>query len=170
MLLPPESTWPALDAIRERHDPQIVRWMPHVRLLFPFVAPERFSEVLETVQGLCGQVAPFQAVLATVRHAPLPSGKGALLVPLEPAEHIEALRRRLQEAFSEVAPRRASEAERLPPHVAVGQTRTPRIAENVAEELAASWEPVTVTFGAIHLVGRDGGEPMRVLHEIPLGG
>jgi len=167
VLLPPESSWPALDEIREKHDPQIVRWMPHVRLVFPFVAPEEFDAALEVLRAVCARVAPFQAVLSTVRDAPLSSGKGALLVPVEPAEPVLELQSRLREAFPQVAPKRASD---LPPHVPVGQTRTSLIAERVAEELAVAWEPIRVTFGAVHLVGRVGGEPMHAVHEVPLGG
>lgn len=166
-MLLPESTWPAIDAIREKHDPQIVRWAPHVRLMFPFLAPEDFDEALEGMRAVCAQVAPFEAILSTVRDVPLESGKGALLVTVDPVEPVLELQKLIRAAFPEVAPRVAVE---LPPHVPVGQTRTPLIAERVAGELAASWEPIPIAFGAVHLVGRLGGEPMQVLHEVPLGG
>ena len=44
VLIPPESLWESIQAIRRVYDLHIFRWMPHVTLLFPFIPAERFAQ------------------------------------------------------------------------------------------------------------------------------
>lgn len=167
VLLLPRSVWPALDAIREQHDAQIVRWMPHLPLLYPFVVPELFDSALPRVAEACRGIGPLTVRLATVSHTLLESGRGTLWVACEPEEPLVDLRGRLQEAFPELG--RKDQATGAP-HIPVGQCRTHLVARRIAKELAEGWSAVSVEIGALSLVGRERSGPFQVLHEIPLGG
>ena len=47
----------------------------------------------------------------------------------------------------------------------------PRHARPLAQELAASWQPVSFTVAAVQLISRAGyHEPFRIRWEVPLGG
>ena len=37
VLIPPESCWAPIQAIRKQHDRSFERWMPHINLLYGFV-------------------------------------------------------------------------------------------------------------------------------------
>src|SRR6202043_2332767 len=58
-VVPPQEVWGPIQAIREKHDRQFRRWMPHVNLLYPFYPPERVSEALPRLVEACMKIAPF---------------------------------------------------------------------------------------------------------------
>jgi hypothetical protein len=74
-VVPPQEAWAPIQAIREKHDRQLRRWMPHVNLLYPFYPPDRFDETLPRLVDACAQVAPFLVTLAEFRFFLHPSGK-----------------------------------------------------------------------------------------------
>lgn len=44
IITPPESVWPAIQQIRSQHDQKASTvWMPHIKLLFPFVDEDLFK-------------------------------------------------------------------------------------------------------------------------------
>jgi hypothetical protein len=55
-VVPPQEVWGPIQAIRERHDRQFRRWMPHVNLLYPFYPPERFEEALPRLIEACAKI------------------------------------------------------------------------------------------------------------------
>lgn len=169
VLLPPQSTWPALDAIREKHDAQIVRWMPNIPLLFPFKAPEELEECLAAVTEVCAGFGPLQVTLSDVRFSQLESGKGLLFVACEPAEEIARLQAALAARFPEVS-RKEAASEPYVPRIVVGQCRTHLVAQRLSLELRQEWQPIPVEIAAVTLVGREHTGPFRVLHEVALGG
>ena len=63
VLIPPETIWEPIQAIRSAHDPQFVRWMPHVTLLYPFVPETRLDEAAERLAPAAAAAEPFEATL-----------------------------------------------------------------------------------------------------------
>ena len=37
VIIPPECVWGPIQAIRQKHDSEVGRWMPHVTLTYPFL-------------------------------------------------------------------------------------------------------------------------------------
>ena len=35
VVIPPQDAWPAIQAIRTKHDAKVRRWMPHITLVCP---------------------------------------------------------------------------------------------------------------------------------------
>jgi hypothetical protein len=57
-VVPPQEVWGPIQAIRERHDRQFRRWMPHKNFLYPFYPAGRFGEALPPLVAACVKVAP----------------------------------------------------------------------------------------------------------------
>jgi hypothetical protein len=77
-VVPPREAWGPIQAIRERHDRQFRRWMPHVNLLYPFYPAGRFKEALPHLVAACAKIAPFPVTRAEFRffeHSRKPAGK-----------------------------------------------------------------------------------------------
>ncbi len=169
VLLPPRSTWEAIDVLREKHDAEIVRWMPHIRLLHPFKEPESFEYVLNDLRGVCQRFAPFELTLAGVRPVELSSGRGALWLTCEPAEPVVKLQAALAKLYPELPIPGPRDQQKYVPYVSVGKTRTHNQAHRIAAELDEQWEPVSCPVDSVILVGRDYTSPMQQVQQIPLG-
>lgn len=168
VLLPPQSIWEQIDAIREQHDAQIVRWMPHLRLLHPFKKPEEFEDILPAVREVARSLEPLSLTLTDVRYFTHPSGKGSLWLAPEPADAVIAVYQAFQKEFPEFSQEHRFE-KGFVPHIIVGQTRTHKQARRISMELSKDWKPLPISIGSAALVGRDYSGPMRVVHEIPFG-
>jgi 2'-5' RNA ligase len=63
-VLPPETTWAPLQAVREAHDKSHARWPPHINLVYPFVRPEALDDAVARVADAVAAVSPFGVLLA----------------------------------------------------------------------------------------------------------
>lgn len=170
VLIPPAEAWPPIQAIRQQHDRNVRRWMPHITLLYPFAPRAAFAEVTPLLQAACAAAEPFAVTLA--RFAAFTHGRrGATLylVP-EPAEPLAALQARLWHALPAYDDTRRH-ANGFTPHLSVGQAPGGAAAQALRESLAASWVPLTFTADAVQLIWR--GDPpedaFRVADSFRLG-
>jgi 2'-5' RNA ligase len=170
VLIPPAEAWPPVQAIRQRHDRNARRWMPHITLLYPFAPRPSFPQLLPALRAACTEIAPFAITLA--RFGLFGHGRrGATiyLVP-EPAAPLVALQRRLWESVPAYDDTRRH-ADGFTPHLSVGQARGTGEAQALREALESSWQALTFTAGAVQLIWR--GEPpddvFRAAHTLPLG-
>ena len=47
VVIPPESAWPPIQAIRAEHDRKVGRWMPHITLVYPFLPAGEFERAAD---------------------------------------------------------------------------------------------------------------------------
>jgi RNA 2',3'-cyclic 3'-phosphodiesterase len=170
VLIPPETLWPPIQAIRQRHDRNVRRWMPHITLLYPFAPRSSFADAAPLLGEACFSLAPFSVTLA--RFGSFTHGRrGAtlFLVP-EPIEPLVALQTQIWErmpAYDDT--RRHTHGFTL--HLSVGQARSGGEARTLLEALAADWEPIRFTASAVSLIW--GGEPpddtFRLAQTLPFG-
>ncbi len=170
VIIPPESVWPGIQAIRRRYDRQVDRWMPHATLLYPFRPPERFEEVTESLADRAGRVRRFELSLVefdTFRH-----GRGSFTLWLrpEPPEPIIALQASLLAAVPD-CDEQNRHAHGFRPHLSVGQCRSQRELGTLLEHLRQDFQPVRFVVESVAMIRRSGrpGDPFRVDRTIPLG-
>jgi 2'-5' RNA ligase len=77
-IIPPVEVWEPIQAIRQVHDRQFHRWMPHINLLYPFYPAEQFVEVVPRLATACARVSAFPVTLAEFRMFAHPSGRVTL--------------------------------------------------------------------------------------------
>lgn len=170
VLIPPEAVWSPIQAIRQRYDRNVRRWMPHITLLYPFAPRSTFDDVAPLLSATCSGLVPFSITLA--RFGNFTHGwRGATLffVP-EPTEPLVALQTRLWETLPTYDDTRRH-LNGFTPHLSVGQTRSAGEAQALLDVLAREWQPISFTAAAISLIWR--GEPpddvFRVANTITLG-
>lgn len=170
VVIPPRAVWPAIQAIRRRHDRKIRRWMPHVTLLYPFWPKSDFDEAARLIARACARLEPFEARLATFRY--FRHGKSSYTLWLAPepvATWVE-----LHTSLENMVPGGHDVSRRsldFTPHLSVGQFRRREGIEVFLEELQRNWKPLAFEVSEVCLIWR--GDPprdvFRVARRVPLG-
>ncbi len=167
-LIPPESLWSPIEAIRTEHDHN-QRWIPpHVTLLCPFVEQAAFEEILPVLAEACARVAPFVLRLerfSTFSH----SGERTVvwLVP-EPREPIAVL----HDALLAVAPmchEQASYPGGFTPHFTVGRVEGGAARDRFLHELRITWRPLQWQVDRVSLLYKPRRLPYGLAEELRLG-
>ncbi|MBM4072100.1 MAG: 2'-5' RNA ligase family protein [Planctomycetes bacterium] len=159
--IPPQEVWAPIQVIRQEHDRQFRRWMPHINLLYPFVSTEQFGEAAPRLTDVCARIAPFAIALSEFRMFRHPSGTATLWLAPEPAQALIALQAALQAAFPE-----CDDLSRFPagftPHLSVGQARTAHEAEQLLHHLQQSWQPICFDLDALAMIRRQQDGPFVI--------
>lgn len=170
VLIPPEAVWQPIQTIRQQHDRNVRRWMPHITLLYPFTPRAAFAGLVPELAATCANAPPFTITLAhfgVFTHGR--RGATVFLVP-EPAEPLLALQTRLWTALPAYDDTR-HHRNGFTPHLSIGQTRGAAEARALVEALSAQWQPLTFAASAVQLIWRN--EPpddtFRVAHSLRLG-
>ena len=166
--IPPQDVWAPIQAIRERYDRHLQRWMPHVTLLYPFRPRAMFDQAEPALRRACAALPSFAATLGELRFFPHGRDRFTIWLAPEPAESFVRLQRALQEQFPDCddASRHGSG---FVPHLSVGQaTGRDQLAERLTE-LRAGWRQLAFEVRAVALIWREGEEPFQVDRSVPLG-
>jgi 2'-5' RNA ligase len=171
VVIPPEPLWPPIQAIRERHDAQYRRWMPHVTLLYPFRPRERLREIRRALEPVCAGIAPFDLELARFDHFRQGPTRFVLWLAPEPARPLIRLQAALRRAFPD-----CDEVNRHPggyrPHLTVGQFVSRPKMRGLLARLEPEWKPLRFPVGEIALIAREDAPqaPFRVVERFALRG
>jgi endonuclease/exonuclease/phosphatase family metal-dependent hydrolase/2'-5' RNA ligase/uncharacterized protein (UPF0248 family) len=161
--IPPRELWPTINDLRERYDPQVGRWPPHVNVLFGFVPEHEFERAEPLLAEAAARVAPFTARLVGVDTF---GHRDSATVWLDPAaagsESWTALHTEFQKRF----PGCRGREDGYTPHLTLGRATDP---QRVALSCAAALPAMTATVGKLALLSRRGDEPMRIRAEVELG-
>jgi 2'-5' RNA ligase len=164
VIIPPEEVWEPIQALRRKYDRQIHRWMPHINLLYPFVAEQYFQEVMPLLQSVAAKVPAFRLRLGKFRWFCHPTGRATVWLEPEPCEAV----RGLQAILQEVVPQ-CDELSRFPqgytPHLSIGQTAAPGV-EAFAGRLQAQWQPLEFAVEHVAVIARGAEEPFAVRHRL----
>jgi 2'-5' RNA ligase len=170
VIIPPPVVWEPIQAVRQRYDRQVRRWMPHITVLYPFRPAAEFPELLPLIERLCAELPAFTVCLRDVCHFRHGRDHWTLWLDPLPNQPLEELVERLLAVVPD-----CGDTARFPggyrPHLSVGQaTGTPAF-QALEQHLRESWAPLTFEVDRVSLIRR--GEPpddvFRVAHECRLG-
>ena len=155
VIIPPEDVWPAIQAIRQKHDSKVGRWMPHITLVYPFLPRSRWARAERELVSACKSVRPFEISLA--RFDQFGRGKGyyTLWLAPEPAEPILDLHAALCPIVHEDPYDLDHAIWHFKPHLSVGQARGTAKMVELLQELQASWSPIRFSVRSVQLIRRD---------------
>ncbi|MEY9930337.1 poly(A) polymerase [Catenulispora sp. GP43] len=153
--IPPNATWDSIQEVRQRLDPQVLRWPPHVNLLFGFIAESEFDAAIPLLSKAAATVAAFETELAEVRHF---THRGDSTLWLHPTgDAWQKLYAALLEAFPACRGR-----ETFTPHLTIGKVADPsRTPVKIA--------PIATEVGELAVLSRRADGPMKVRAVIELG-
>jgi 2'-5' RNA ligase len=167
VVIPPQETWQAIQAIRQQHDRKFRRWMPHITLVYPFRPMDDFSVLREPLTAAVARLPAFDVALAefkTFRHR-RDYTIWLNLVPHEPSVE-------LHEVLSQASLAEPSTTSRFQPHLSVGQVQGKDKMQRLVGELQTAWKPVSFRVECVSIIWRR--EPpddvFRIAEEIPLAG
>lgn len=170
VVIPPESVWPPIQAIRERHDAQFRRWMPHITLLYPFRPRERLREIRRALGPVCARLRPFELTLTRFAHFRQGPTRLVLWLAPEPEHPLIRLQAALRAAFPD-----CDDVHRYPggyrPHLTVGRfVSRPRM-RRLLERVAPHWTPLRFPVEQLAFIARDEDPraPFRVVEWFRLG-
>jgi 2'-5' RNA ligase len=170
VLIPPQETWPPIQAIRRAHDRHFRRWMPHITLIYPFRPRPAFEALADRFARACAQISPFEVEMAALGWFQHRSSYTLWLAP-GPKETFV----RLQTALWRVAPdcddtRRHKGG--FTPHLSLGQVRGREALEDLFDELQSEWTPIRFRASEISLIWRDDppDDLFQVGRSVGLGG
>jgi poly(A) polymerase len=168
--IPPRSLWAPLQEIRRHFDPAFARWMPHLNVLYGFLAEGAFPEATRQLSEAFRDEEPFSVTLSGLRQFTHTSSLTVWVAPDEEGRaRLERLYRKAAALFPGcVDPRHG--AETFNPHLTIA--KFPRNEQDKAARLMAEWQkqlpPLTFTVEGLHLISRRGEEPFAPRAFAPL--
>ena len=151
VLIPPEAVQPPIQAIRQIHDRNFKRWMPHITLLYPFAEPRDFTEITSALAKAAQQVSLFSIELARFDAFQHRKSCTMFLVP-EPVDEIVRLHTILLQHLPDYDDT-ARFAGGFHPHLSVGQFQS-RSLRTEQQRLQEAWQPIQCDMAAISLIYR----------------
>ncbi|MCK8501089.1 poly(A) polymerase [Myxococcus fulvus] len=168
VLIPPESVWPPIQALRKKHDAKFERWMPHVTLLYPFLPEEDFDTVAALLGEAARSIEPFQVTLSDFDHF---DHRASATAWLRPEDAPRGALTRLHAKLVSVVPECAPPAHGFHPHLSVGQVphSDDVDVERTVATWARGWRPLSFEVREVCIIRRQGNTPFEVVRRIPLG-
>jgi endonuclease/exonuclease/phosphatase family metal-dependent hydrolase/2'-5' RNA ligase/uncharacterized protein (UPF0248 family) len=153
--IPPTEMWEGIQEVRQRLDPQILRWPPHVNILFGFVPESEFDAALPLVSRAAAACAPFETELDELRHFTHRNDSTLWLHPS--GDGWQGLYAALVEAFP-----RCRSRESFTPHLTIGKVADPSRSQVRIPALRAE-------VGTLAVLSRRGDGVMEVRALVGLG-
>jgi poly(A) polymerase len=169
VMIPPESTWAPIQALRTQHDKHVERWMPHVTLLYGFVPESHFEAAAQATAEAVASLKPFEVELS---HFDAFEHRASSTVWIRPDTKVPGALIELQRALLSAFPT-CQEQQReggFTPHLTVAQCTNLSSARESIGRWQAAWKPSSFVVDEVCLISRRGDEPFEVRHRIKLGG
>jgi len=166
VVLPPEELWLQIDAIRQRCDPSFGRWMPHINILYGFLAEDCFAAATVVAEKVVRRFGAFTVhldefdVFEHGRTASL-----VLSVRTVPQAALESLQQELELVFPTCI-EQSRHRNGYRSHMTLGRFDSAAEARRLCAELADSWQPLSFVAESVAFISRDEG-PFSCKVEIP---
>jgi 2'-5' RNA ligase len=172
VIIPPEDVWDPIQAIRQKHDSKVGRWMPHITLIYPFLPRSCFGRAAKELASACRSVKPFEIQLARFDHFGRGKGYFTLWLAPEPAEPIKDLHAALCPIAYEYEGDVDHAIGHFKPHLSIGQAKGMGNMVKLMEELQVGWKPIRFQVDSVKLIWRNDppDDVFRIDRELPLQG
>lgn len=155
VIIPPEDVWGPIQAIRQKHDSKVGRWMPHITLIYPFLPKSRFGPSAKELVSACKSVEPFDIELARFDQFGRAKGHYTLWLAPDPDEPIKDLHAALCPIVYEDAYDSEHAIGHFKPHLSVGQARGMGNMVKLLNEFQAGWRLIRFRVDSVQLIWRN---------------
>lgn len=153
-IIPPPELWEPIQAIREKHDRHIGRWMPHINVLYPFVEKEQIDGVQSRLRAACSRVEPFELELAGFQQFHHGKGRYTMWLIPEPAGPLQQLATELAAELPELDDQFRYESG-YTPHLSVGQIEGYPSVRAFLAKYRPRWRPVRFMVKELYVITRE---------------
>ena len=153
VIIPPIDLWLPIQAIRQQHDRQVRRWMPHITLIYPFRPRREFAAVAEQFSVLCQAIQPFRIDLEEIRvfrHRRESSTLWLAPQPKEPLVELQTMLASTVPDCDDVTRHR----EGFTPHLTLGQVQGEAKMSALQQALQDDWRPMSFSVCEVNLIWR----------------
>ncbi len=170
VIIPSSDVWPAIQSIRQRHDSKVKRWMPHITLVYPFIAVEQFDTIAEPIRQACETISPFEVSLSAFKSFRHRRGKHTVWLDPQPNDAVEELRAMISRSIAGFSQQFTKLPRRFRPHLSVGQCQGHEQLSQLVDQLQSEWKPVSFEVSKVSLIWRNdpNDDVFRVETEIDL--
>lgn len=155
VLCPPGDARGPIQRIRERHDRNFRRWMPHVTLLYPFVPAAKYTgSVIDRLGEAVRMVEPFDLTLSSFEYFRHRNDSHTLWLDPQPGAKVDRLQEALSLAFPDYDDVRGFKTG-FTPHLSVGQAASRADCLEVLRTLQEAWTPISFKVDQISLIWRN---------------
>ncbi len=164
VIIPPARLWPPIQLIRQKYDRHVVRWMPHITLIYPFRSREEYETLTLHFSRVCKDIDPFEVELAKFRFTGHSKKSYTLWLAPEPAEKLVLLQSILLSLVPDCDDL-IKRYGRYTPHLSVAQAPGKMEVIKLQNMLQENWQPLSFIVCEISFIWR-GGPPDDVFHVI----
>lgn len=187
IIMPPESVCDQIQEIRSKHDRSFHRWMPHVKLIYPFVDDQGdlFKNAADVISERLANIQPFRVLMSKDSFQKHEGKKSCtlwlnLLDPhlaaqgtvSQPHQSILDIQKCLDEYLPNHRNKKKPKQEKMyVPHLDLGQFKK-NLCEEFKLQFEEKWQDVEFDVNEIYLISKsieDKGEPFRIRHSVKLG-
>ena len=161
VIIPPEDLWAPIQAMRQKHDSKVGRWMPHITLVYPFLPRFQFERTSEQFASACRSVRPFEIKLTKFEQFGHGKGYYTLWLAPRPTEPIQSLHAALCPIVYESVYDLDHAIWHFKPYLSVGRARGTANVVSLIQELQSSWEPIRFHMDSVELIWRNDPVPPK---------
>ncbi len=151
VLIPLEAIQPPIQTIRNIHDRNYERWMPHITLLYPFAPQQEFQDIIPSLAEAAQQTEPFSISFASFDAFKHRKSCTLFLVP-EHKDAIVDLHRTLTQQLPDYDDT-ARFSSGFNPHLSVGQFAH-GLLDKAQQKLQNEWKPIQYSADSLSLIYR----------------
>jgi len=169
VIIPPKELWDPIQKIRQHHDRQIHRWMPHITILYPFRPKNEFSDLKKEFERLCSHLEPFEIFFRNFKYFHHRHQNYIIWLNPEPYGLINHLQIELLKVVPDCDDINKHK-NGFTPHLSVGQIKGKKNLIRVIDKLQNSWKELKFTLNSVYFISRENNKQSKfeIINTIPL--
>lgn len=154
VIIPPKEIWEPIQEIRRIYDRQILRWMPHITLLYPFRHESEFNTLESLFSTINKKIKSFEITFSKFKYFNHGKQKYTLWLAPEPESLINDLQYKLLAIVPDCNNVNLHK-NGFTPHLSVGQFEGKKRLIEVVKTLQSNWSQLKFTINSIYFIARE---------------